>query len=108
MVPSPVVAPWSTTAAAVGRQRFDGDDDRHPDVDDEADASEQDRDEPEDADEGRIEVEELGDARGDPGQDAILAAAIETAVHLHPPIGLMSTAPNVTWTVRSARWGAVR
>ena len=53
---------------------------------------------PQDADEGRIEVEVLGHAGGDARQEPVVAATIETAVHLHPPIGLISTVPKLTVT----------
>ena len=48
----------------------------------------------------------LGDSCGDPGDATVMATTIETAVHLHPPIGLTLTAPNAAVTVRSARWAA--
>ena len=70
------------------------------------DATEEDRDDPQEPDDGRVDVEVLGETRGHTGDLAVVVAAIETAVHLHPPIGLISTLPRFTSMVRSAWWVA--
>src|SRR6185295_10701849 len=89
------------------RQRLERHDDRQADVQQQADTADEDRQEPEHADKGRVEPEELGNARGDARQNAVLATAVETAVHLQPPrTGLMETDPKLTFTLRSARLAA--
>src|SRR5437773_2517254 len=91
---------------SLGRKRLERYDDRHTDVEQHTEAAHEDRQEPDHADEGRVEVEELGQARGDTGQAPVVTATIETALHLHPPIGLISTTPKLTLTLRSARCDA--
>ena len=87
----------------VGRHRLERDDDRHADIQEQAHPTEEDRQEEEYPDEGGVEVEELGQTPGHAGQTTIMPATIETAVHAHPPIGSISTAPKFALTRRSAR-----
>ena len=77
-------------------QRLERHDQCHRDVDEDPQAPEEDRQEPQDPDEGRVGLEILGDARGDARDAPVVPAAVQTTVHLQPPIGLMSRAPRVT------------
>ena len=75
----------------LGGHGLEGHDDHEADVEQDAEpAGHEDRQEPEHPHEGRIQSVELGKACGDPGDPAVMAAAIETAVHEHPPIGWLS------------------
>ena len=73
----------------VGRGRRLGHDDRHHDVEPEEQAPcHEHQDDPDDPDERRVEVEPLGHAAGDPGEDAFVARAIQAIVHRQPPAGI--------------------
>ena len=81
---------------AIGAGRRLGDDDGHHDVEQEEQAPGQEHeDQPDDPDERRVEVEALGDAAGDAGEDPLVARAIEPVVHVQPPDGIELDAPGV-------------
>ena len=84
-------------------QGFDRHDDRHDEVQQEAEAADEDRHEPEQPHDRRVGVEVLGHAGRDTGQTSVMTATIETAIHLHPPIGSIWTLPKSIWTSASSQ-----
>ena len=93
----------AVSAAASAEMRLERHDDRHADVQQQADPAEEDRQEEEYPDEARVEVEVLGHAPGDAGEDPVVAATIQTAVHAASSDRIDLDGTEVERTVRSAR-----
>jgi len=92
---------WNTCMRFFAGPRLLRDDDRHDDVEEQAEAAGEEQQGPDDPDQGRIEVEVVGHTAGDAGDDPVVARPVQARAHQQPPVGSRLNAAALPSTARS-------